>query len=263
MLLNLFQLALVPLVTALSCDKGDLAQYRLHEQFTQVTARSFLSDTPPSKTNMTWYLNLCNEVEYVSEECPKNSQICGVQTVLLPGEQPIKTQVISYGNGLNFEIVNANNTDLIITLDETSWGSNSISAKLELHCSAEEEDMTLDWDPESQLTVHWSTPGACLKSDKDVPPPKKGKDDKKAPDDKPDDSWGWFTWLFIIFVLAVGGYIILGAWVTYSKSPADLQDAVHDFADTLKNLFGALPGFISEIMQKVFGSNNRGGYSAV
>lgn len=252
--------ALIHSTLALDCSSDKLAPYRLKDSFTQVTSKSVITDTPPSKTNTTWYLNLCNQQEQIIEDCPKNSQICGVTSVLLPGEAPIKTQIVSFGNGLNYNILEANKSDISIKLDESSWGSNSIAAQLEFHC-AENEDIQISWDYEL-LTLKYITPAACLKDDKSAPPPppKDGKDDGKK---KKDDSWGWFTWFFIIFVILVGGYIILSAWITASKSPADFKDAVHDFVETLGNLAKSLPGFLKEIGQKLFGTEDRGGYSAV
>lgn len=244
---------------ALDCSSDKFAPYRLKDSFTQVSSKSIITDTPPSKTNTTWYLNLCNQQEQIIEDCPKNSQICGIQTVLLPGETPIKTQIVSFGNGLNYNVLEANKSDIYVKLDDSSWGSNSITAQLELHC-AESEDIQIDWDY-TNFVLRYATPAACLKDDKSAPPPgspKDGEDDKKK-----DDSWGWFTWLFIVLVLIFGGYIIFGAWITASKSPADFQDAVHDFVETLGNLVKSLPGFLKEIGQKIFGSENRGGYSAV
>ncbi len=262
MIWSLPLLLIASTVSALDCSSEQLSPYRLKDSFTQVTSKSIISDTPPSKTNTTWYLNLCNQQEQIIEDCPKNSQICGVQTVLLPGESPIKTQIVSFGNGLNYNVLDANKSDISIKLDDSSWGSNSVSAQLEFHC-AENEDVEIEWDY-SKFVLKYTTPAACLKDDKSAPPapPKDGDkdgDDKK----KKDDSWGWFTWLFIILVLLFGGYIIFGAWITASKSPADFQDAVHDFVETLGNLAKSLPGFLKEIGQKIFGSENRGGYSAV
>ncbi|CCH42970.1 Autophagy-related protein [Wickerhamomyces ciferrii] len=246
-------------VTALDCSSDQLSSYRLKDSLTSISSHSIISDTPPSKTNTTWYLNLCNQnTEQFQEDCPKNSQICGITTVLLPGESPIKTQVVSIPNNLNSKILSSNDSDILINLDDSNWGSNTIKTELNFHC-AEQEDIKIQWDLE-KLIIDYISPSSCLKDNKSIPePPKDGKDKDGDKEKKKDDSWGWFTWLFIILVIGFGGYIIFGAWVAASKSPADFQDAMHDFLEALKSL----PGFIKEIFAKVFGNENRGGYSAV
>jgi hypothetical protein len=153
-------------------------------------------------------------------------------------------------------------------MGENGWGSNTVDASMDLICSKVEE-LRVSWD-QKLLEVTWYSPYACLSDEKDIPPPppdEKQPGDKepddKEPEEPADDSWGWFTWLFIILVLGFGAYIIMGAWVTYSKSPADFSDAVHDFTDTLKNIAKGIPGFIGEILERIMGRTDRGGYSAV
>lgn len=265
-LLSLFLITLSKLAAALQCDKDGLAEFRFHDYFKGITTKSFIKDTPPSQTNYTWYFNLCGQEEMTIADCPKDSQLCGIQTVTLPGEAPIKTQIISFKKDITYTIKEKEKTHLSIALDKMSWGSSEISPMFHFDCLKDDVDdnVTVEWE-NSSFTLNWKTPAACLKTEKGVPPPKKD-DGKKGNSEKDiDNSWGWFTWLFIVFVLLFGGYIIIGAWITASKSPADFQDALHDFTETLFNLARPLPGFISEIFGKVFGSSgsDRGGYSAV
>lgn len=257
-------LLLAATASALQCSKDTLSQYKLQEL--PLAKQSIVADTPPSKTDTTWYFNLCQAEGVMPEACAKNSQICGVQEVLLPGQDAIVSQVISWGQGLSYEVTNNTDSGLVITMGENSWGANTVEAQLVMNC-AKEELMVVQWEHNS-LTLQWNTPFACL-ADSKAPPPDKPKDD--APEDgdrdkdkdKVDDSWGWFTWLFIILVLGFGVYIIMGAWITYTKSPADLSDAVHDFVDTLKGITQAVPGFLGEVFGRVMGRTDRGGYSAV
>lgn len=264
-LTSLFLLSLSGFAAALYCDKDTLAEYRFQEYFTGITTKSFTKDTPPSKTNYTWYLNLCGQKTIDVADCPKDAQLCGIQTVTLPGEDPIKTQVISFAKDMKYVVQEKKKDELSITLDKMTWGSSDINPKFYFDCSKEDvnDDLTVEWENDT-FTLRWNTPAACLKSDKDVPPPRKGDGNNNNGKDN-DNSWGWFTWLFIVCVLLFGGYIIIGAWITASKSPADFQDALHDFTETLFNLARPLPGFISEIAGKIFGTNgsDRGGYSAV
>lgn len=254
----LLLLAAVQSALALQCDKSPLNHYRLGDS--PLFQQSTLRDTPPSKTNTTWYFNLCQAEADLPAECPKNAQICGVQTVLLAGQEPVVSQVISWGQGLNYFVGPGVDDGLLITMDTNSWGSNSVDAVLNLECT-KDEDISVKWD-QSTLNVTWSSPYACLR-DSEAPPPDKPKDGHKGEEKPSDDSWGWFTWLFIILVLGFGAYIIMGAWLTYTKSPADMTDAVHDFVDTLKGLVQGVPGFIGEIFSRVMGRTDRGGYSAV
>lgn len=246
------------LSNALHCDKDDLAKYRLQEVFKGITSKSIVSETPPSVSTFTWYLNLCGQAEDFPEpECPKNSQICGVKSVSLPGQSPIKTEIITFGNGLNYQIEEATNEFIDLKLDDTNWGSNTISSNFHLVCS-NEENIEVSFAA-NELELTFNTPGACLKDDTEhVPAP------PTPPPSTNDDSWGWFTWLFIIGVILGGGYIIASAWI--GRGSDDLQEAMHDFVDTLKSLLANLPEFIGEIFNKVFGSNgngSRGGYTSV
>jgi len=248
---------------ALDCSKDQLAQYRLKDHLTTISSTSIIKDTPPSQTNTTWYLNLCNQKQEIIQDCPKNSQICGITYVSIPGESPIKTQIISFSNGLNYNILNSNNSIIDIKLDDSSWGSNSINSEIQFHCS-NQESIDINWDY-TTLLLNYSTPGACLKNDESSPSPSNPDDNNGNDNHKPkkDSSWGWFTWGFIIIVLGIAIYVIFSAWLTTSRSPADFMDAMYDFKETLINLFGVVPGFIKEILEKLFGNGNRGGYSAV
>lgn len=264
MLLTYLQLA-----CSLQCNKGIYADHRLQDYFKDITTVSFTKETPPSTTNFTWYLNLCGQKKTIANtNCPHDSQLCGVQTVNVPGKDPIETQILSIKNGLGDIDHTVSNNMLKVVLEEVEWGSTKVIPQFTFECSKENKDDVIEINlvedleiSKDKLILKWRTPAACLKSDKDVPPPKDGS----GSGDNADSSWGWFTWLFIVFVLLFGGYIIIGAWITASKSPADFQDALHDFSETLTNLAHSLPGFVTEIADKVFGNNRgeRGGYSAV
>lgn len=250
--------AAVSTTSALECSKDDvLSKYRLSD--IPLVSTSKLDDTPPSKTNTTWYFNLCQAEGELPADCPKNSQICGVQTVLLAGEDPIVSQVISWGQGLSYTVENDTESGFVVKMGETNWGSNTVDSTLKFNC-AKDDDLSVEWDTKA-LSLSWNTPFACLKDSK-KPPPEKPKDGEKNKEPA-DDSWGWFTWLFIILVLAFGVYIIMGAWLTFTRSPADFSDAVHDFVDTLKSLAQGVPSFVSEIFGRAVGRGDRGGYSAV
>ncbi|KAH3683973.1 hypothetical protein WICPIJ_005048 [Wickerhamomyces pijperi] len=249
----LFQLS-----SALHCDQEGLAAYRLQEVLKDIKSKTFNTDTPPSVSTFTWYLNLCGtgDQDFPDPECPKNSQICGVKSVSLPGQSPIKTEIITLGNGLNYQIEESTKEFIDLKLDDTNWGSNTISSNFHLVC-ANEENIDVSFN-DNTLKLTLSTPGACLKEDKEHTPP------PPPPPPGSDDSWGWFTWFFILGVLFTGGYIIGSAWV--GRGSDEFQDAIHDFIDTLKSLLANLPEFIGEIFNKVFGNSGnsgRGGYTSV
>ncbi|KAH3680642.1 hypothetical protein WICMUC_000199 [Wickerhamomyces mucosus] len=240
---------------------NELSTYRLKDLFTDIDTYSVAIDTPPSLTTFNWYFNLCGQKDTANEECPKNSQICGVQKVSLNGEPGITTQIISIDNGINYNIEKSDKDLIDIRLGDTNWGTHIIHTNIHFICSNEVEISTnlnsIDNSNDKNLVLEWKTPGACLKDDKEhiIPSPTPSK----------DDSWGWFTWFFIVAVLLGGGYIIAAAWVNSSRG-GDFPDAFHDFVDTLKNLAVSLPGFINEILGKVFGRDNdinRGGYTSV
>lgn len=263
--MRLWALVVVPLfvqtVLALNCEDETLKKYQFSDLKESSIVFSRLRDTPPSKTNETLVLSLCDAQPRPIEPCPKDSQVCGLKEVLVLGQSPIVSEVIGISKDAKYTATEL--ADRVqIKYEDVNWGTNRLAVTLDLLCvSGSDQDSYRVNLNETEFSVSWYSSSACLKSGSAPGTP--AAPPGAAPPAK-DDSWGWFTWLFILLVLGLGFYVIVGAWITLSNKPADLQDAIHDFKDVLRNLASSAPGFVSEIAGKIFGgSQNRGGYSAV
>ncbi|KAK6458563.1 autophagy-related protein 27 [Scheffersomyces xylosifermentans] len=266
------------LSAAIDCSVKELQQYNF-EAFKGVHSVISLKDTPPSQTNVTWYFGICEPIKDGTDNCPKNSDICGITSIIL--DKDPKSTVVSEIVGFNTNLQktytpftkegkNKDEDGVTISYTGVNWGENLVDAELKFVCAqkSDKED-TLDkfklekWDG-NKLVVSVRTKTACITADKD----KKKPDDKKDPKDpeKPDngESWGWFTWIFIFLVLFLSIYIIGGAWFQYNKGNAiDFQSALREVLENFVELLKGIPSFSREIIEKFTGHGNRGEYSAV
>lgn len=112
------------------------------------------------------------------------------------------------------------------------------------------------------LRLEWQTKHAC--EDAILTP---GNDGAST-------GWGFFTWLIIMYVvhepassisltscrlfMAIAAYIIMGAWLNYTKYGARGVDLL-PHSDTLRDI----PYIIKDMLRRLHGGTSRGGYSAV
>ncbi|ODQ82561.1 hypothetical protein BABINDRAFT_30494 [Babjeviella inositovora NRRL Y-12698] len=248
--------------TAFDCASKELSNYQF-DLLKGVHAVSVSRDTPPSVSNFTWYIAVCEDLKV--DGCPAGSQICGIEEILLPDSKPLRTQIISIPESIhpvsvpysNFDPGPNNGTGIRMFFKGASWGSKPFTAFVEYTC--DESDGKNEFEvsrTDTSVNFTWRTKAACLKGKSD-----KGK---KPSGDKEGGSWGWFTWLFIIIVLAAAVFIIFGAWAQVSTTgEINLNRMVNDFVDNSKGVGKAVPGFVGEVVERLVGSNDRGGYSAV
>ncbi|KAA8916548.1 hypothetical protein TRICI_001302 [Trichomonascus ciferrii] len=247
-------------------------------------------ETPPSTTNSTWYINPCGRLDESKipkeEQCPAGTQICGVKRVHLEKVDMI-TEVIPVCGDLNGNQGGAkvsklkdDKEGLQVEMLGGQWGGNKdLGAKIDFICDKNEKSKDnikfVGWDGK-QLSLEWKTDVACKRDNKDKDGDK-GKDgdkkkepekDKKPEDDKDDDkksdsgsSWGFFTWLFVLIVLAAAGYVIASAWINYNRYGLTGMDMLPQ-SDTVRDLPFLIRDFTRKIIN-TFAGGNRGGYSAV
>lgn len=175
-------------------------------------------------------------------------------------------------------ISDENKEGLRVTLKGPSWGpSENLHGVVDFVCPKEgesEEELSYEsWDLK-YLKLKWVTKYACenatsIPSDGDdnskPGKEKEGGDDGNKKEGTPkqsEKSWGWFTWLFIIFVLGTAGYVIAGAWVNYNRYGLSGVDVL-PHSDLLRDM----PFLVNDLIRKIAGTfsagNSRGGYSAV
>ncbi|ANB15399.1 Atg27p [Sugiyamaella lignohabitans] len=188
------------------------------------------------------------------------------------------------------------NRGVSVSLSGGSWGdSKDLKADIDFYCvdnDSNDKDKLefVSWDDKT-LKLKWSSPKACPLSDdggdkdknkdgnnddkdkdgnddKDKGGDKDGHDDKDkgGNDDNREDtsgqSWGWFTWLFILIVLGFSAYVVGSAWINYNRyglSGVELlphSDAVRDIPYLVRD-------FAKKIANTFAGGTSRGGYSAV
>lgn len=259
-------LAVVSTVLAIDCSAKELEPYNF-ELLKGIHSVTSLKETPPSQTNITWYFGICETINENVDQCPKNSDLCGITTVNFDADP--KKSVVSEIVGFNSNLQKSykpieDGEGIIVSYKGANWGSNLVDAQIKFICSKNDDDkldeFVLDkWDG-SVLEASVLTKGACITNDKDKKKP--DKDDKKHTDN--GESWGWFTWIFIFMVLFLSIYIIGGAWFQYNKGNSiDFQTALKEVLDNFVDLLKGLPAFVREIVEKVTGNSNRGEYSAV
>lgn len=261
---------LLATVSAIDCSAKQLKPYNF-ESIKGVHSLSTIKNTPPSQTNVTWSIGICEPINSLPN-CPKNSDICGVTSITVSDNKntPIVSEIIGFNANLAKTYTPFSKDDkdsngeegIKITYKDVNWGDGLIDAELKFICDKEttEKGFTLNkWDGEN-LKITMRTKGACNTNEKD----KKKPDDTKKP--KPDngESWGWFTWIFIFLVLFLSIYIVGGAWFQYTKGNSiDFQSALKEVLENFIDLLKELPGFVKEIIEKFTGNRNRGEYSAV
>ncbi|CAI4034256.1 hypothetical protein SMKI_10G0410 [Saccharomyces mikatae IFO 1815] len=258
----------VTVVQALSCEKHDvLKKYQVAQYSLLGTTER---DTPPSKTNEKWWVNVCEEHSAEPPEgCKKDDMLCGLTDVSLPGKDTVTTQIIDFDKNIGFNVEDTENA-LILTLVGANWGSNSIDAKLKFQCddNMKKDELTgHTWtDKTIQLTI--KGPSGCLKSkDNDK---KKGDSDNgnnggnegKKPAKKSSGT-SWFTWLFLYALLFTLIYLMVVSFL--NTRGGSFQDFRAEFIQRSTQFFTSLPEFCREVVSKILGRNTtqRGGYSAV
>ncbi|KAF4121676.1 autophagy-related protein 27 [Geosmithia morbida] len=108
------------------------------------------------------------------------------------------------------------------------------------------------------LRLTWHTKYACEKRDGDG-----GGDGKDGEDgSKKPQSWGFFTWAFILVFMGTAAYLIFGSWLNYTRYGARGWDLV-PHGDTLRDVPFLLKDWTRRVLNTVQGTGNRGGYSAV
>lgn len=245
-------------VTAIDCSAPELKPYNF-DALKGVHSLSTVKDTPPSKTNLTWYFGICQVIDE-NDKCPKNSDICGITTINLEKDE-IVSEIIGFNSNLQ-KTYEANDNGVKIFYKGANWGENLIDAELTFVCDKEGDDKfnLKSWDGKT-LWVEINSKAACLTSQDDQDKqPEQGRDPKQDT----GESWGWFTWIFIFMVLFLSIYIIGGAWFQYNRGNSiDFQSALKEVLENFLDILRGLPSFVKEIVERVTGNNNRGEYSAV
>lgn len=252
-----FGLILAGVTTAIDCSAKELKPYNF-ESISGVLSVETIRDTPPSETNITWYFGICKNTDEI-EQCPKNSDVCGITTVSAD-DKKLVSEIVGFNSNLQKKY-EANDDGVVILYSGANWGSNLVDAKLTFICDKEKDnEVTLDgWDGKLlEATVRSNA--ACITNDKDK---KKKPAQPKHPNEN-GELWGWFTWIFIFMVLFLSIYIVGGAWFQYNKGNSiDFQTALREVLDNFVDLLRGLPAFVREIVEKITGNGNRGEYSAV
>ncbi|KAF2084065.1 hypothetical protein K490DRAFT_8191, partial [Saccharata proteae CBS 121410] len=104
------------------------------------------------------------------------------------------------------------------------------------------------------LRLNWRTKYAC--EDASSSPGSGGGNGAKS------DHWGFMTWLIIILFLLIATYLIFGSWLNYNRYGARGWDLV-PHGDTIRDLPYIMKDIGRNVVGKLQGGGNRGGYSAV
>ncbi|KAG7800552.1 hypothetical protein KL929_000091 [Ogataea haglerorum] len=221
-------------------------------------------ETPPSTKKITWYLKIIDsgsgsfKDDTFPSECPKDSQLCGLTEISLPNRDPVITEVFSFSNKLTPQF-DVNTSSFTVNLLGANWGAYTLDARIEFVCASEDnaEGLKLAMFDYSTVSLHYETACACKSDER---PPKDRKN--KSPKNDDSNSWGVFTWLFILLVIVMASYIIAQAWINTNRVGSS-HEFLNELVESIVETVTKLPEFLREIANKLFSSGSRGGYSAV
>lgn len=238
-------------------------------------------DTPPSITTQKWYINMVDTSRDdlpkdmgKIEHCPPGSQICGLTIVKGPEIQQkegVVTEIFSFSNQLVPQFKkNPEEHENTVKLTGANWGDLSINAVLHLICPEPKEKETLESSFDyKNLDIMWKNNYFCPDANHGEKEGK-GKDDHGKDDDRKKDKdkaerqhhWGIFTWIFIIVALTFSAYIVGQSWMNMGGS-GSFNDFIAELRDSATDTFGKVGEFVKQVVTRITGGGDRGGYSAV
>ena len=249
-----FLLLAAPVLAVYSCKDLSLGEKKY--DLSDLDKTWTISDgyeTPPTFTNLTWYFNPCRAI--VQKDCPRNSQLCGIETVTDDKDRKEITQIIPiYADkmGASREVTGFDGEGLSLSYTGATWGEGPVSAVVEIQCGENTEFVEGEdsWDGEA-LTLRFSSPSVCATRK----PPSKGDDN-----DNSSDGWGLFTWLFVLIAVGMASLFAATAYINYQRhgSPAVTAENFNEMIQDLPYLFR---DFVRKV-KETFGSSSRG-YSAL
>lgn len=243
--------SLLQLSQGLKCSQHDLlSKMDFSNLFLQYTK---LTDTPPSKTNETWWVRLCDENDSpLPSVCKQDDILCGITEVTVPGKEPLITQIIDYSEQPIKRTETVGDV-LDITLHSIRWGSHDVTASLVLTCDthSNKDTLTLESWEGMYFDFQIKGPSVCI------------RDDGQKPHFSGDSGRSWTKWLLMYGALFVGIYFVVTSYFNSRHS------SIHEFREELMDrssaLASSLPTFAKEVAGKIIHGNgaSRGGYSAV
>lgn len=228
------------------------------------------TSSPPSTTIHKWYINMVdssrNDLPKDMEDidgCASDAQVCGLTYIKLSsdGDKKSLTESFSFSNSIKPRIRESHHHDLSIKLDDAKWGDREIDASIHLICAAEDDEKMDGSFDLKKLRINWRNNAFCKKGEKPKAPP--GKDGKKGDDHRKHGEhhgFGLFTWIIILLVMAYLGYAVITA---LSRSRNEGSEFLVELRTVLDDTVGKTFDFFKQIVAKVTGSGDRGGYSAV
>lgn len=211
---------------------------------------STISNTPPSTSNVTFYLSVYDKIPIVieNENCPKDSSLCIVTEISLPSGETIVTEVKSMSSiaDKGAKINRYLTGESLITLEFPNWpwGEVMINTVINVECDRYLLDETMEaFLNFNALNIRLFSNQSCTKV----------KDDSS--------SWGWFTWLFIFMVIIFAGYVIGNAWINANSTGNN--EFLNALLDSIVDILNRLPAFLKEIWTKIVGNRGREEYSAI
>ncbi|KAK9361262.1 autophagy-related protein 27 [Lipomyces starkeyi] len=186
-----------------------------------------IRNTPPSTTTMMWNINLCapltiNDQMAVSMQCPAGTQVCGIQTVAIEGQEPVITQVIPVSGDLNGstaqdEILSVYAQHVHVRLTGGMWGEvNEMETDIDFVCDTALTEVTHDADGntiglqvvswnEKSLHLQWSTSAVC---DEQL---------LRVQQSTNSTAWNVVKYILIAVLLILVAYFGITAYVNYRK----------------------------------------------
>ncbi|KAK9466411.1 autophagy-related protein 27 [Lipomyces arxii] len=200
-------------------------------------------NTPPSTTTMVWTIDLCAALESNSDandaQCLAGTQVCGIQTVTIEGQDPVVAQVIPVAG----DIAGSNNEGRVNLATESvrageyagdviliggMWGdATAMEADVKFVCDPAYVNHTLSetstpglsvlqWD-EQTLTLEWRTAEVCGASVTAAQAEAAEDDVVTITQSEHSTAWSVIKYILIAALLVLVAYFGITAYVNYSK----------------------------------------------
>merc|ERR1711939_615403 len=294
--------ALLLLPAAISAVTFDCSHVRVDKQSFDLSELGgpktvhFQQYLPPSVSNTTYTVDICAPLPRTkgvpkTDECPNGARVCSIEQIynqaddsskkeglrveLEGGKYPMtkdgqpQKAIIEFHCNKDLTGNEGFEEDAESMLDMATYGNLTRRAdeddeddpeppelpdldkgkSLEFVSYKTEEDMGED---KGVLRLKWNTRFAC-----------EGQAGKPSGgSSKGGSHWGFFTWFIIILFLLTAAYIIFGSWLNYNRYGARGWDLL-PHGDTIRDVPYIVKEWAGDMVDRMKGSDSRGGYSAV
>ncbi|KAF8473322.1 autophagy-related protein 27 [Kalaharituber pfeilii] len=256
--------------------------------------------TPPSTTNMTWFINPCGPLKWSKddrpeESCPEGSHVCGIEWIHSSDPKKDTIHRIIPISGDFGDAGSVAPTYTRLKTSEAQADQNKEGVRVEMHGGTYPPGD--DGQKQSAVVEYICAPNRTgMEGQKQVDSAETEEEKREVEkslkfisyennvlklewrtmqacekvqggngDTSRASHWGFFTWFIIIFFMIIAAYLIFGSWLNYNRYGAKGWDLL-PHADTLRDIPYLAKEYVRKVIQTLQGGGvggRRAGYSAV